>query len=967
MSVFGWGFFHSLLLHFVLILTKTNRRLNKQIMLVLLYLPSFINVILFAPFGFLAEKQYEMVPDVFGWRNVLPANAGQTWINIYYITYSVIAFILLLRWWKKLEPDTPLKKQVTSFIISMTLPFVLGSITDILPGVLGLTQLPRFALPLLIFPTVFLFLTLRRFGFLIERTDAEFLHPDSDVSEESRLRLFETAAAIFIIGAVGAFYTGYFIGKEPLANQLLLAAIVIALGILLRFIPYMSKKHIVQNTLFLIASIVGMAFFIITHVNNGAATVWAVYIIFLLYTIVLNSKIHTHIFLAVTLAIQAILSMVYPELSITIGRSRYLERMFIIVLSYFAVKYLTNEYNSKLRGYQRFSKEQETLEKISTSFISVNKENAKEKIDEMFKLSAEILNFDNAYLFEFDENYEKAMVLNVYTKAVEDKLSVFGPGTSFQTADFPEVNTLISQNLPILCEDVAAISADEAGSQREFFMSRGINSFFALPIVMENKADGFFVIEYKERSDERFTESRLNFLKIITNILGDTKQKVLYEEMIYDIAYFDESTKLANRNMLMKKLGQDINDIKDSEKIAVFNIELENLRMIKDGFGHNVVEQVMVKSAKMLESLLGNRSDIFRTSEGEFVVILHGAKNFEQIEEHANKLLAVFSQPISTDMETGALFVAARIGVSVYPDDGRDAKTLLKNADLAGYEAIRNNEDIVFYAKRLEEHIAENTLFTNKLFRSLQNKEFFLEYQPQVSCNTGKTVGVEALLRWTIEDDRRVPPDRFIPILEQTGLIYDVGLWVLEQALLEHNRLIAKGFPPLRFSVNLSVVQFEGEDFISDVAKIIKESRVDPKYIELEITESLLSENLMDIVKKLSKLKEIGISLAIDDFGKGYSSLHRLEMVPFDRIKIDKSIVDDIVLKKEKIVIVKTIISLAKDLMASVTAEGVETKEQLDFLKSMACDEIQGFYFSKPLPPEALEEFLKKEHPAALN
>ena len=369
----------------------------------------------------------------------------------------------------------------------------------------------------------------------------------------------------------------------------------------------------------------------------------------------------------------------------------------------------------------------------------------------------------------------------------------------------------------------------------------------------------------------------------------------------------------------------------------------------------------MVKSAKMLERLLGNRSDIFRTSEGEFVVILHGAKNFEQIEEHANKLLAVFSQPISTDMETGALFVAARIGISVYPDDGRDAKTLLKNADLAGYEAIRNNEDIVFYAKRLEEHIAENTLLTNKLFRSLQNKEFFLEYQPQVSCNTGKTVGVEALLRWTVEDDRRVPPDRFIPILEQTGLIYDVGLWVLEQALLEHNRLIAKGFPPLRFSVNLSVVQFEGENFISDVAKIIKESRVDPKYIELEITESLLSENLMDIVKKLSKLKEIGISLAIDDFGKGYSSLHRLEMVPFDRIKIDKSIVDDIVLKKKKIVIVKTIVSLAKDLMASVTAEGVETKEQLDFLKSMACDEIQGYYFSRPLPPEALEDFLKQE------
>lgn len=216
------------------------------------------------------------------------------------------------------------------------------------------------------------------------------------------------------------------------------------------------------------------------------------------------------------------------------------------------------------------------------------------------------------------------------------------------------------------------------------------------------------------------------------------------------------------------------------------------------------------------------------------------------------------------------------------------------------------------------------------------------------------------MLRWTTDGQRRVPPDRFIPILEQTGLIYDVGLWVLKQALQEHNRLVEKGFSPLRVSVNLSVVQFQNKDFVSDVSKIIKESRVEPKYIELEITESLFSKNPAEVIQKLHQLKELGVRVAIDDFGREYSSLNRLKLVPFDRIKIDKDIIDYIDLERKKAPITQVIILLARAFQAVITAEGVETKEQAEFLKSITCDEIQGYYFSRPLSPDALEEFLKK-------
>lgn len=296
----------------------------------------------------------------------------------------------------------------------------------------------------------------------------------------------------------------------------------------------------------------------------------------------------------------------------------------------------------------------------------------------------------------------------------------------------------------------------------------------------------------------------------------------------------------------------------------------------------------------------------------------------------------------------------------MYLDDGKDADTLLKNADLAVYEAKNIKEEIIFYTERLESYIAENILYTNRLFESLQNEEFFLEYQPQINCDTGKTVGIEALLRWTSDGTTRVGPDRFIPILEQTGLIYDVGLWVLEQALREHNRLIANGFPPLRVSVNLSVVQFHEEGFILDLTKIIKESQVDPRYLELEITESLFSEKTAEILVKLNTLKEMGVRIAVDDFGKGYSSLNRLRLVPFDRIKIDKEITDNIDVDNKAVSITENIVSLAKAFNASITAEGVETKEKAEFLKSLGCDEIQGYYYSKPLSAEALEGFLEK-------
>jgi diguanylate cyclase (GGDEF)-like protein len=961
-SAFGWGIFSSLLLHFVLALTKTKIRLNRRLLYVALYLPALINVILFGPFGLLRDRHYLMEQTTFGWMNRTPMYTASIWLTAYYVVFSLATLIVLFRWWRSIESHTPKKRQATLFLASIMLLFLIEAVIDAIPDMLDKKFFPKMPVLFLIIPTVMLFIVLKKFGLISETTRITYSFPEiKKYLAAERSRLFNTATVIFLLGGALSFLVGYFANKGSLERELLLALFLIFFGLLSRFIPVITKKHAVQDAIFLAICALGTFYFMIVNEETGALTVWAVYILFLLFTVILDDKNLASVFTVFCVIIQVLFWIIYPKVSVTIDGSEYATRISIIMLSYFIVRYLTNEYALKVKGYERFAIEQEALERISTSFISINRENAKDTIDEMLVMADEILQFSHAYLIDFSADHEDITILSTHVNDVESVPVPFQPGMKVDMATFPIVKPLVDQGTPMMCEDISHVSVEEDKEQRDFFMSRGVLSYFALPISVDGKVSAILIVEYSDPIEISIANNRLHFLKIIVNVLADAKKKILYEERLYKFAYFDETTKLANKSMLIKRLDQIINDRKGAEKIAVLDVELENFRNIIDTFGQSTGEQIMIESAKILEKLLGKSCNLARTGEGAFIIILPTEKNVNQIEAFAKKVLDSFSNPISTGTDVDALFVVISIGISVYPDDGGDATALLKSSNLASYEAKNTDKQIMFYTERLESQIAETTMLTNMLFKSSKNKEFFLEYQPQIRCETGKTVGVEALLRWTNDDNERIPPDRFIPILEQTGLIHDVGSWVLKEALEEHNRLVAKGFPPLRFSINLSVVQFQSEDFIPDVTKIVEQSGVDPKYIELEITESFFSENPTEIIELLYKLKGLGVSIAIDDFGKEYSSLNRLNRIPFDRIKIDKDIISYFDLERKRAPVTEGIILLAKFFNASITAEGVETKEQAEFLISLDCDEIQGFYYSRPLSTEALEEFLKNE------
>ena len=963
MAAFGWGTFYSIIFHFILVFTKTNIRFNKRITLTLIYLPALINIILFAPFGLFAETQDQMVRANFGWANVAPLNPARIWFIVYYSVFSIASLLTLIRWWQKIKPKTPLKRQATYFLISILIPLILGVSTETLPQILGLGIYPNLTIIFLTVPITTIYIASRRFGLILENQRETLLNIETaKPTERDRIRLFQATGIMFMIGSALSFLVGYFGIGRPLKYELTLSLSMFAASVFTMFIPRITRKHTVQDAILLAICSVGAVFLLVINADTGGVTIWSAYILFLLITVILDNKMHALIFTILCVVIEIVFAIALPKISVIIDINEYITRVFIIMLSYFVVQYLTNEYAFKLQGHQRYAKAQKTLENISTGFISANNENAREKIDEMFKMSAEIIEFDQAYLVRFSADYKEAMILNVYKTDEAIESLPFQPYVKIKTAALPMAKAIIELRESIACEDVISIPVDEGSEERDYFISRGIYSYYASPIIIDDERTiGMLVVEYKKRSRLSAREGRLYFLGIIANILGNTKKKTLYEERLYNYAYFDESTKLANRNMLTNILDQSIESGKESGNIAVLYIEIENLRTINDTFGHRIGEQVVIKSAAILKNMLGEFCFISRSDDGAFVVVLFGVENTKQIRKCANTILDAFSNPIQPKEGIDALFVTVNIGISVYPDDGRDADTLLQNADLAGFGAKSSDDRIVFYSEQLKNRVEDNTLLTNKLFKSLENNEFSLEFQPQISCSTEKTAGIEALLRWTTSDKKRVPPNVFIPLLEQMGLIHDVGLWVLEQALQEYNRLIAKGFPPLRVSVNLSLAQFQGKDIVCDFKKIIEESGVNPKYIELEITESFFAKNAKDVIDKLFKLKELGVRIAIDDFGKGYSSLSRLKIVPFDRIKIDKEIIDYIDLEMKNAPLTETIVILARALKAEVTAEGVETKEQADFLRSIGCDEIQGYYYSRPLSMEALEEFLKNE------
>ncbi|MGX6444911.1 EAL domain-containing protein [Neobacillus sp. K501] len=434
----------------------------------------------------------------------------------------------------------------------------------------------------------------------------------------------------------------------------------------------------------------------------------------------------------------------------------------------------------------------------------------------------------------------------------------------------------------------------------------------------------------------------------------DITQRKKAEQTIKFMAYYDTLTGLPNRNQFRDHLNEVLLQQKN-EMHAILFLDLDRFKIINDTKGHSVGDIILQKVAGRLENAVQSDGLVSRQGGDEFTILLEDIDS-EKVSQVGKRILQEFVTPFVVNDDE--FFVTTSIGISIYPTDGSDEETLIKNADTAMYEAKeRGKNNFQFYSKNLYGISTRKMEMENRLRRALEQNQLMLHYQPQLDLVTGKIVGVEALIRWNHPEYGFIPPSEFIPLAEETGLIVPLGKWILQEACKKRKAWLDAGYAEFPIAVNVSVRQFQDEQILVFIKDMLEEIGLDAKYLELEITESLM-QNLENSTNILNQLKDLGVLLSVDDFGTGYSSLSYLKHLPIDKIKIDKSFVDDILYHSNQGMMVKTIIDMGLNLKFTVIAEGIESEEQVKFLTENACRIGQGYYYSKPLSAEELEEFL---------
>lgn len=448
-------------------------------------------------------------------------------------------------------------------------------------------------------------------------------------------------------------------------------------------------------------------------------------------------------------------------------------------------------------------------------------------------------------------------------------------------------------------------------------------------------------------------------------VLNDITETRRYQDELARRANYDTLTALPNRNLLSDRAERTMVRAKRyGHGMAMVFIDLDNFRVINDSLGHAVGDNVLRLVGERLGSCLREVDTVAHIGGDEFVLVLGEQESEKIISSQLQRVMNVFAKPLA--MGEREFFMTASVGIASFPGDGDKIETLLQNAEIAMYRAKDLGRDTFqFYKTEMTASIHERLALESWLRRALERQELLLHYQPQLDLRTNKIFGAEALIRWQHPKMGLVPPVKFIPLAEQTGIIVPIGEWVLRTACAQNKAWQKAGLPPITVAVNISARQFREKGLVDSIAKILSDTGLDPRYLELEVTEGVIMHDVEEVIAVLQRLEALGVTLSVDDFGTGYSSLNYLKRFPVDRLKIDQSFVRDVTSDPDSAAIARAVINLGHDLNMRVIAEGVETREQLEFLRAHQCDEKQGYLFSRPVPASEFEKLLRERRTLA--
>ncbi|MFY3383457.1 EAL domain-containing protein [Paracidovorax sp. MALMAid1276] len=613
------------------------------------------------------------------------------------------------------------------------------------------------------------------------------------------------------------------------------------------------------------------------------------------------------------------------------------------------------------RKVKRLNRVYAMLSGINTLIVRVRER--EELFREACRIAVEHGHFRIAWIGRVDRVARRVVPVGIsgaeadFVHNIHDRLGLYDvptPGESLASA-------VVRTSRPVVCDDIVS---DPRVMLREQLQARGVASVAVLPILVDQQAVAALALLADEV--RFFDETEMKLLTDLASDIGFALDHLDKEDRLNYLAYYDDITGLPNRTLFLERSGQHLRPRDGAPALlGIALVDISRFRMVNDTLGRRAGDELLRQVAHRLQGAASDNMDVARIGINSFGVAVPDVRDAGAVALAVDHLMrACFDAPFTLDGTE--LRMAAKAGVAVYPLDGADAEALLRNAEAALNKAKASADSLLFYASEMNTRVAEALNLEGRLREALERNQFVLHYQPKQHLASGVIAGAEALIRWNDPQRGLVPPGQFIPILEETGLIYDVGRWALRQALADNRRWREAGLAPLRVAVNVSFLQLRHRGFIDEVRDATADDLQAAAGLELEITESMVMEDVQRSTDSLQALRDMGICIAIDDFGTGFSSLAYLARLPVDILKIDRSFITNLAAGPQGLALVSTIINLGHSLGLKVVAEGVETGGQSRMLALLGCDEIQGYLLSKPVPAHVFEaQFLRGAQPPA--
>ncbi len=945
-SIIGYVLFYPIVLHICKIFLDKKRSL---LFLVLNYLPSIIVLISGIVISLTLYEPINIVTSNWGFSFYF----NQLFTRILYSAYFIIYSILIIYNFKDIFKKSTTKKysKYSKFIaITYILVFIQQIFIELILNNFYATINLYFSSLLYIIP-LFLFSIV-----LIQDRKKYFINDfglDASIDKGSKRGIFGLLSLFYIVlGFSNLLLDVMITGRIQLGDITgLIIFIIIALVHVLFIDAIEDEKY--QNIFLFITAILVEAVVLVVYKDFFAINIWTLIFLYVILMSIFEKSVYIYLTLCIVLLINTIFMIRVPIGVVWFSESNHLMRTIIFVMLFIFVIYINAIFRKRREEIKIGYETRKVIGDFLEGLLSLTIDN----IDDKILVSLEELNsgfgFIRSSYFRYADDSKNSLESVFIVERSENEAEQL---ISNKEILFDYDNTIFSI-LPKYLDRIKAgeklylpelnIVEDITDDIKNLITERGIEGFFAFPVFLESKLKSIIVFEFCYNVENKFIPQ---YEPIIKNIIIEMIKKLDREKNIFIKNNYDSATNLMKKDYFRESTEKIL--LTTPGEYYLIYIGILNFEFINKYIGHFNSDPLLKNIADKLKSIAGE--NITRVSSGDFVVFIETSEN--ELNDIINEIRAKIKAGIRSNKDI--FKVDINFGVAKVEDSIEEA---LNNASIAvqklNHEVIK---DIQFYDEEIKHQVQKEQCYAKRLETALKNDEFSLHFQPQVDVKTEKIIGAECLLRWNVDDIGYIAPYIFIPILEKTGYIIDVGYWIIEEAMQEAINLKNMGYDDLIISINLSPIQFLDKNLKYVIKDLSDKYAIDNDLIEFELTESVAINEYNVVLDLFKEIKDMGFNISIDDFGTGYSSLNRLQYFPIDRLKIDKSFIDGIGIDRKKESVVEIILELSKKLNLMSIAEGVEEKTQVEYLKRLACDQIQGYYYAKPMPKEQFEDFIKQ-------